>query len=74
VRQPIETLLVGARDAAKMLSISERSLWALSAPRGSLPCIRVPGSRLVRYSPADLESWIEAARCVAVKTPRCGGS
>jgi predicted DNA-binding transcriptional regulator AlpA len=60
-------LLVDARTAARMLALSERTLWALSAPRGPIPCVRMPGSRIVRYSPPDLAAWIESARCVGTE-------
>lgn len=54
-------LLVDSREAARTLSVSPRKLWAMTfegAPR--LPHIKM--GRLVRYSVADLESWIESQR------------
>jgi predicted DNA-binding transcriptional regulator AlpA len=51
--------LIGAREAARMLGISERLLWSLRVS-GQLPCVRIPGRRCVRYDPADLEAWIDA--------------
>ena len=62
---PTAKLLVSARDAAETLSISERTLWGLTAPRGPIPCVRLGGR--VLYSPEALRKWIaeqqEAARC-----------
>jgi predicted DNA-binding transcriptional regulator AlpA len=52
----IAPLLLSAREAARALSICEKSLWTLTAPRGPIPCIRI--GRSVRYSPTDLQSWI----------------
>lgn len=52
-------LLVDARTAARMLSISPRLLWALTN-RGEVPHVRV--ARRVLYSPADLASYIEAQK------------
>ncbi len=52
----IEPLLLSSREAAKALSISERTLFAL-AERGELHKIHV--GRAVRYSVNDLKSWIE---------------
>ena len=52
----IEPLLVRARDAAKALALSERTLWTL-AQRGEIP--RVLAGRAVLYDPADLRAWIE---------------
>ena len=49
-------LLIPARDAAKALSISERTLWGLTAPRGPIPCVRLGGR--VLYSPEALCRWI----------------
>lgn len=50
-------LLLKPRDAAKMLAISERTLWQLTS-LGQIP--RVAIGRAVRYSVADLRAWIEA--------------
>ncbi len=49
-------LLISARDAAKTLSISGRTLWTLTWPRGPIPCVRLRGR--VLYSPAALQRWI----------------
>jgi len=56
----IAPLAVPARDAARMLSISERALWALTAPRGPIPCVRL--GRSVRYSVAALQRYLETGR------------
>ena len=42
--------------AARMLSVSERTLWTITAPRGSLMPVRI-GARCL-YSPDVLRSWI----------------
>ena len=60
------TLLLTARDAAKALAISEKTLWSLTAPRGTVPCVRV-GERSLRYSVRALEEWI-ANQPAAVET------
>jgi predicted DNA-binding transcriptional regulator AlpA len=49
-------LLLTARDAAKALAVSEKTLWSLTVPRGTIPAIRV-GERSLRYSVAALEEW-----------------
>lgn len=51
------TLLLTARDAARALAISEKTLWSLTTPRGPIPAIRV-GERSLRYSVRALEEWI----------------
>lgn len=50
-----EPLLVNSREAARLLSLSERSLWSLSAS-GEIPRIKV--NKCVRYSVEDLRDWI----------------
>jgi excisionase family DNA binding protein len=52
----LEALLVTAREAATALSISERTLWGLTAA-GKIPVVRI--GRAVRYDPRDLQAWIE---------------
>jgi hypothetical protein len=54
-------LLVDAREAARMLAVSPRKLWAVTFEETpGLPYIRC--GRLVRYSPDDLRRWIDARR------------
>jgi hypothetical protein len=60
------TLLLTARDAARALSISEKTLWSLTEPRGPIPMIRV-GERSIRYSVVALEKWIAEAQTSAVE-------
>jgi hypothetical protein len=58
-RQP---LLLTSAEAAKLLSISQGTLWNNSFPRGPIPVVRIPGSRLVRYSLAALKEFVEACQ------------
>lgn len=58
--QPIsedKRLLVSAREAAKMLGLSTRTLYTMTA-RGELKPVRV--GRRVCYSPEALRAWIAA--------------
>lgn len=55
----IQPLLLTARQAAKALSISERTLYTLTKT-GEIPAIKV--GRLVRYDPRDLDAWIHRAK------------
>lgn len=58
-------LLLNARDAARALAICQRTLYQLTAPRGPIPVIRLPGSgkaRALRYAVKDLEDWIESLK------------
>mgnify|MGYP006307891125 FL=1 len=48
-------LLWNAREAAKALSVSERTLYSRTQD-GTLPCVRLGGRRL--YDPAALRAWI----------------
>ena len=55
-----EGCLLTSRETAKYLGISERSLWGHTVPRGNLPVVRIGKS--VRYAPADIAAFIEAAK------------
>jgi len=55
--------LLTTREAADRLAISERKLWDLTMPRGSLRCVRI--DRSVRYSLDDLDEFIAAMRSTA---------
>lgn len=54
-------LLVDAKEAARMLAVSPRKLWAMTfEEQPGLPHIHC--GRLVRYSIVDLSRWIESQR------------
>jgi excisionase family DNA binding protein len=53
-------LLMSPREAAATLALSERTLWALTHPRGPIPCLRI--GRCVRYDVEALRGWIQAAQ------------
>jgi hypothetical protein len=54
-------LLVDAKEAARMLTVSPRKLWAMTFEESpGLPYVRC--GRLVRYCPDDLRGWIDAQR------------
>ena len=57
--ETIEPMLLTVRRAAKVLALSERTLWSLTQA-GQIPAVRF--GRSVRYDPADLRRWIEAAK------------
>jgi len=53
----LERLLLSPREAAyKLGGISVRHLWALTKPRGPIPCVKL--GRRVFYRPADLEHFL----------------
>ena len=59
----IPPLLLTPRQAARILSISERTLWGSDIPK-----VRI-GKRGVRYHVDDLKAWIETQKtCCAVNT------
>jgi excisionase family DNA binding protein len=68
IRDPLPTqpavtpapLLVDSREAAKLLAVSERTLWGLTAA-GKLPCVRL-GRRVKRYALSDLEEFVARLR------------
>ena len=55
-------LLVDPREAARLLSISERTLWTLTN-QGSIKATKI--GRAVRYSVASLEAFIAKQTSVA---------
>ena len=52
-------LLLTPREAARALSVCERTLYSLTK-RGEIPVIRA--GRLVRYSVEDLKTWIKKSK------------
>jgi len=58
-------LLLTPREAAAALSISPRTLWELTAPRGPIAVLRLPGrgkARSLRYDIRDLQKFIDAQK------------
>jgi len=52
-------LLVDARQAARMLSVSARKLWSMTfEDQPGLPYVRL--GRLIRYRPGALADWLAA--------------
>lgn len=59
-QQTGKPLLLNLKQAAKMLSISDRTLHSMTAPRGPIPAVKI-GTR-VCYAVSDLERAIEALK------------
>jgi hypothetical protein len=53
-----EKLLLSAGDTSRMLSICDKTLWSMTAPRGPIPVVKI-GSRVL-YSVSALQKWIDA--------------
>jgi len=53
-------ILLKAPEAAEALSISNRTLWDMTAPRGPIPVVRIGTS--VRYAIEDLAAAVAALR------------
>jgi len=51
-----EPMLLSTREAARQLGISGRTLWGMTEPRGSIPCVRI-GARCL-YSRDALVKWV----------------
>jgi excisionase family DNA binding protein len=49
--------LLNVNAGAKCLGISTRKLWALAAPRGEIPIVRI--GRSVRFRPEDLAAFVK---------------
>ncbi len=54
---PPTALALRPREAAKALGISERMLWSLTTPRGTIQSVRV-GS-CVLYPVTGLRAWLD---------------
>ena len=57
-RSQTEPVLLRIRDAAAMLSVSERSIWQLIRS-GELPAIHPVGMRAIRIARTDVENLVE---------------
>lgn len=66
----VDVLLVTSRDAARMLAVSERTLWTLSHD-GSIPRVKVKSA--VRFSVEDLKNWIVTQKQDLTRTRDSGG-
>jgi hypothetical protein len=53
----MERMTVTRREAAEMLSVSERTLWGATSPRGPIPCVRI-GRRCIRYPVKGLKDYL----------------
>lgn len=63
--------MVGAREAAKILGLSERSIYALAAPAGPIPCYR--HGRAVRFLIGDVLQYREKCRVLPAARTAAGG-
>jgi excisionase family DNA binding protein len=61
-------LLVPPPQAARAISVSERTLYTLTK-RGLIPAVRI--GRAVRYDPADLRAFVDRAKAAC---PQDGGA
>lgn len=55
-----ESLLLSARDAARLLAVSERTLYTLTR-EGRIQSVKI-GARCVRYDRRDLEAFVEECK------------
>jgi excisionase family DNA binding protein len=65
LKQTVAPFLVNTREAARLASMSERTIWQATAD-GKLRAVR--NGRSVRYDPADLRAWIESLKTAATAT------
>jgi len=58
--ESVSRLSLRPKEAAVALSISTRTLWAMTSPRGPIKCIRCGDGkrRAVLYSLADLHAFL----------------
>lgn len=62
----VSPLVLNVREAAKLLSISERTLFTITK-RGEMPAVRI-GSRVL-YDPADLANYVQRRKATASPAP-----
>jgi hypothetical protein len=61
-------LALRPRNAARALNISQRTLWAITAPRGDLPAARLgPGRSAVVYPLIDMICWLSRRAAEGVR-------
>ncbi len=60
-----EPLALRPKDAAKALGVGQRTLWALTQPRGPIPAVKL--GVCVLYPIGELRKWLadEAAKGVS---------
>ncbi|MFN5944955.1 MAG: helix-turn-helix domain-containing protein [Phycisphaerae bacterium] len=63
--QAAPVLAVRPREAARILGIGSRLLWANTSPRGDIPSVRI--GRVVLYRPSDLDAWLASHASKAVR-------
>jgi len=66
MQQALPKMLLTAREAAALLSISERTLWTLTSTK-AIPCVRL-SPRMTRYDPDMLDDWIKNKQSAVRKT------
>jgi predicted DNA-binding transcriptional regulator AlpA len=49
--------LMTRKNVADFLQLSERTVWARSEPRGTIPVVMI--GRSVRYSPSAIQEWMQ---------------
>lgn len=57
IQERMTAPLLTTKEAAMILRVSERTLWTLTSPRGSIRAVRI--GRLVRYAPQVIEEYIQ---------------
>jgi len=63
--EPSTPILVDAREASRLLSISPRTLWQLTKDQ-EIPSLK--RRRIVRYRVTDLEAWAQQQVAAATTT------
>jgi excisionase family DNA binding protein len=63
---PTIPLAISPREAAKSLGISERTLWAATAPRGPIPAVKLGGR--VLYPVSGLQEWLTRSAAEQLKS------
>lgn len=57
---PAPKLLLTVRETCAAMSVCAKTLYTLTAPRGSLPAVRI--GKAVRYDLRDIQAFIDGAK------------
>lgn len=52
--------LLRVDQVARLLGVSERTIFSITAPRGELVAMKIGGS--LRYDPADIQLYLESRK------------
>jgi len=55
--QAVPAPMMTVKELARLLNVSERTVWENSEPRGTIPALYI-GKKTVRYCPVAIQEWM----------------